>query len=346
MMLKENGNSDQAAEIARRNGTQSVATYLCYLILSTTLVTGGATCARRQVIPEFAPPVVFTSTPTLPELTQRINRSLSVQRLESNTMTITSDGLAAKLAGSLAWERPHNFSLQAYPGTRLLGLAFAAGSNANEFWLQKQMGGPPTLYYANHNDFENQLGPRRMLPVSPLWLREALGVVELDPAMQHIGPRIMPGSDNKNKLVIESFIPSPRGPYRRVLVLDGQTSVVEQTLLYDRVGADGKLVAVAQQSAHQYYSAIDYSLPHKVNIQLQPDEGPPLAFSVEVEFFMVNEAASSDPAAFTMPEATGLSTVNIAPAPGQAPVASAVPPVYTQARPIGQSSLTGFRVVR
>lgn len=319
---------------------------LSWLMLATTLVTSGATCARRQVIAEFAPPVLFSTTPTLPELSEHINRSLAVERLESNTMLISSPDLAAKLSGSLAWERPHNFSLQAYPGTRLLGLAFAAGSNSNEFWLQQQMGGPPTLYYANHNDFENQQGPRQMLPVSPLWLREAMGVVELDPAMEHVGPRVMPGADNKNKLVIESYIPSPRGPYRRVLVLDAQTATIEQTLLYDRADANGKLIAFAQQSGHQYYSAVDWSLPHKVNIQLQPDQGPPLAFSVEVEHYMVNEAASTDPKAFTLPDASGLTTVNIAPGRGPAQAAAAAPPIYTQVRPWNQGSLTGYRVVR
>ncbi len=325
---------------------RSTTNYLCWLILATNLVTSGATCARRQVVPEFAPPAIYTSTPTLPELAEHINHSLAIQQLESQTMTITSPALLAKLSGALAWERPHNFSLQAYPGMKVMGLAFAAGSNSNEFWLQQQMGGPPTMYYANHNDFENQLGPRRMLPVSPLWLREALGVVELDPSMQHFGPRVVPGPDNKNKLIVETHIPSPRGAYRRLLVLDAQTRVIEETRLYDRIGPEGKLVAIAQQSEHTQYSAVNWYLPHKVNIQLQPDEGPPLAFTVEVEFYMVNESVSRDASAFTMPDASGLSKENIAPGPGLAQSAGPVPPLYTQARPSGQSSLTGYRVVR
>ncbi len=256
-------------------------------------------------------------------------------------MTITSPEISTKLAGSLAWERPHNFSLQAYPGTKLLGLAFAAGSNADMFWLQQQMGGPPTLYYAQHDEFENQTGPRQMLPVSPLWLREALGVVELDPAMQHNGPNLRPDG----KLEIETFIPSPRGAYRRVLVLSSNTAVIEQTLLYNHVG---KLVAIAQQSEHQLYTAVNWSLPHKVNIQLQPDEGPPLAFSVDVEFYMVNEGTTTDPSAFTPPDTTGLSTRNLASGPGLAQAAAPAPPVYTQSRPSGvqQGALTGYRVVR
>ena len=315
--------------------------WLCVWVLMVVFVSGGATCGRKRVIPDFAPPVLFQTPPSLAELTTHINHSLAVTRLESNTMTITSPDVSAKLAGSLAWERPHNFSLQAYPGTRLLGLAFAAGSNSDMFWLQQQMGGPPTLYYAKHDEFENQTGPRRMLPVSPLWLREALGVVELDPTMQHNGPTLRADG----KLEIETFIPSPRGPYRRVLVLSSNTAVIEQTLLYNHVG---KLVAIAQQSEHQLYPAIDWSLPHKVNIQLQPDEGPALAFAVEVEFYMVNEAATNDPTAFMPPDPTGLSTFNIASGPGIAQATTSAPPVYTQASPRQhqQGALTGYRLVR
>jgi hypothetical protein len=309
-------------------------------LLLVTFVAGGATCARRQVIPEFAPPVLFKEPPSLAQLSQQINRSLAIERLESNTMSITSPEIMAKLSGTLAWERPHNFSLQAYPGSRMLGLAFAAGSNSDMFWLQRQMPSPPTIYYARHNDFENQSGPRLMLPVSPLWLREALGVVELDPALQHTGPTQRPDG----KLEIETFIPSPRGSYRRLLVLDAATATLQQTLLYNHVG---KLVAIAQQSDHQYYTAIDWSLPHKVNIQLQPDEGPALAFTVEVQFYLINESGGSDPTAFAPPDPTGLSTYNLAAPVSEHQAATAAPPVYTQARPAGQQSgLAGFRLVR
>ncbi|MCC7334706.1 MAG: hypothetical protein IT422_06405 [Pirellulaceae bacterium] len=322
------------------------AAWGCLSIVSILFVSGGATCARKRMVPDFAPPVVFNATPSLEELTERINRSLAVQQLESNSITITSPEMSAKLAGSLAWERPHNFSLQAYPGTRLLGLAFAAGSNADMFWLQQQMGGPPTLYYAKHNDFENQAGPRSRLPVSPLWLREALGVVELDPSMQHNGPTLRPDG----KLEIETFIPppiptSPRGPYRRVLVLSPGSATIEQTLLYNDVG---KLVAIAQQSEHEYNAELDWSWPHKVKIQLQPDDGPMLAFTVDIEYYMINQGTTKDPSTFTPPDPAGLTIRNLAPGPGMAQAAGPAPPLYTQAAPPSnqQGTLTGYRLVR
>jgi hypothetical protein len=286
-------------------------------------VAGGATCARRQTIAEFVPPVVFESTPSLPELTEHINRSLKIQRLESNTLAISSAEMTTRLAGSLAWERPHNFSLRAYPFTEAMGIAFAAGSNAEMFWLQQQMPSPPTIYYARHDQFARQTGPRSILPVSPLWLREALGVVELDPALHHNGPTLRPDG----KLEIESYIPSPQGDYRRILVIDAGTATIEQTLLYSHVGA---LVALAQQSEHQYYSAIDWNLPHRVDVNLQPDEGPPLAFTIRVEHYLLNESNASGAAAFTPPDPTGLSIKNLAPGGTAPPATAPTPPVYTQ----------------
>ena len=294
--------------------------FLMWLVL---FVCGGATCAKRETISELQPPVVFTNQPGLEDITQHINRSLALTRLESNTLTVSGPDLPTKLRGNMKWVRPHNFMLEAYLGTKLMGTALAAGSNSEMFWMQTQS--PPTLYYASHADFENQAGPRHILPVSPLWLREALGVVELDPELVHQDP--IARADGK--LEIRSLIPSPRGSYRRHIVLDANTGVIEQTLLYNHLG---KLVAVAQQSEHEYYAAIDYSLPHRVDIQLQPDEGPIISFTVEIGFYLINESGEVTADEFQLPDARGLSTVNLAQANGLAGSLQAVPPTY-QASP-------------
>ncbi|GIW97748.1 MAG: hypothetical protein KatS3mg111_1081 [Pirellulaceae bacterium] len=306
-------------------------------ILAVMIVTCGATCARRQPLTEFAPPPRFDDVPTLAEIIEQVNKSLQIQRLESNTLTISSPEIITNLRGTLRWERPHNFSLEAYPGTRLMGLAFAAGSNEEMFWLQTQMPSPPTLYYARHDEFESQPGPRRILPVSPLWFREALGVVEIDPALSHEGPITRPDGT----LEIRSYIPSPRGAYRRHLVLDGRTGVLKQTLLYNHAG---RLVATAQQSDHQYYSAVDWSLPHTVDVQLQPDSGPPLAFHVEVGFYLINEPMSNEAGAYQPPDSTGLVTVDLVQANAQLNGAVSLPR-YTP-HDSGPSAMSHYRIRR
>ncbi|MCR9293355.1 MAG: hypothetical protein NXI32_11595 [bacterium] len=305
---------------------------LCWLSL--VFVAGGATCARRQTIAELQPPVVFSTQPTHEQVINRINRSLNLTSFESNNLTVSGPDLPTKLSGNMKWERPHNFKLEAYLGTKLMGTALAAGSNSEMFWMQTQS--PPTVYYARYDEFEAQPGPRHILPVSPLWLREALGVVEMDPELIHQEPIVRPDGD----LEIRSLIPSPRGPYRRHLVLDPSTCVIKQTMLYNHVG---KLVAVAQQSEHEYYSAIDYNLPHRVDIQLQPDEGPAISFTVEVGFFLLNQPTSQTPEEFRVPDTRGLSTVNLAQANSMAGGLQATPPAYQAAAAGVHGTSSGLR---
>ncbi len=308
-----------------------------WLLLCMCFVTTGATCARKRTISEFAPPVVFSQTPTLEQLMAHANRSLAIERIESNTLTISSPDIMAKLSGNMQWERPHNFSLQAYIGSRVLGTALAAGSNSEIFWLQTQTPPPATLYYARHDEFETQPGPRRILPVSPLWLREALGIVEFDPTFEHEGPLVR----TDGKLEVRSLIPSPRGAYRRVVIFAPSTGAIEETVLYDQ---SGKLVARAQQSEHEYYSAIQGSLPHKVIMQLQPDEGPAMSFTIDVGLFLINQAGNAQTTAFTLPDATGLSTIDLVQANARLDQPLAVPPVYRSSNAEAYpASLEGYR---
>ncbi len=261
--------------------------------------------------------MVFEQTPTIEELSTYANRSLAIERIESNTLTITSPDFGGKLNGSLQWERPHNFNLQAFLGSRVMGTVLAAGSNADEFWLQTQ----GTLYVARHDEFEAQAGPRRILPVSPLWLREALGIVEFDPTLEHEGPLVR----TDGRLEVRSLIPSPRGSYRRVLVFAPATGTVEETVLYDQTG---KLVARAQQSQHEYYTAIESSLPHHVIVQLQPDQGEAMSFTIEVGFYLLNQAPNAQSNAFVSPDPTGLLIRDLVKENAQMGPAEAIMPVY------------------
>lgn len=326
-----------------RNVTAPARLYSMVLVcawIGIVFIAGGATCARRQTLQEFAPPIVFDQTPSLPDVINQVNRSLAINQLESNTLTVTSPDIITKLTGNMKWDRPDKFNLEAYPVSKLMGIALAAGSNDEMFWLQTQMPSPPTIYYARHDSFDRQQGPRKILPVSPLWLREALGVVEIDPAGRHEGPSVR--ADGKLELV--SYIPTPTGDYQRVLILDSPTGTIEQTLLYNQTG---KLVAVAQQSEHEYFSEVDFSLPHKVNIQLHPDAGPPLVFTVEVGFYLLNQPNEENSESFQPPDPTGISTVNLVEVNAVAQPVTAKPPVYRESKdPAMQSTLEQFRTLR
>ncbi len=267
------------------------------------MICGGATCARkRSGLPEFNPPPVFTAgTPTLEDVIAQTNRSLSVNALSSNSLTISSPDIAYKLSGNFRWERPDRFRLDTKLFSSAMGVPLAAGSNADLFWLQTSRP-TPTIYYARHNEFDNQQGGRHVLPVSPLWLREAFGIVELDPQGQHEGPTTRPDG----KLEVVSYIPSARGSYQRVLVIAPTTGTIEETRLYDQ---SGKMIAIARMMQHQYYSGINWSLPHQVQIQLIPDVGDAISFTVDVGYYQTNETSPGK--IYEFPDTTGISTVDL-----------------------------------
>ncbi len=129
------------------------------------------------------------------------------------------------------------------------------------------------MFYASHRQFETQTGPRHILPVSPLWIREALGVIDFDPAWHHEGPVDRPDGN----VEIRSLIPKARGTYKRIVIVEPTRVLPKQVVLYD---PDDHLVASAQLSDFQHYTALDVSLPHRVELQLSPDEGEikPLRF--------------------------------------------------------------------
>lgn len=267
------------------------------------LISGGATCVRKKsTIPEFRPPTVFTKgTPTLDQVIAQTNRSLSINSLSSNSLTIKVPEIAYSLSGTFRWERPDRFKLDTKVFSSMMGTPIAAGSNSEYFWLQSSRP-TPTIYFAKHEEFENQHGPRAVLPVSPLWLREAFGVIEMDSQWQHQGP--FPRADGK--LEILSHIPSARGMYRRALVMSADSGTIEETHLE---APSGKLVASARMSNHQYYSAINWSLPHKVQIRLLPDVGDEIVFTVEVGFYQTNETFADR--VFEFPDTTGMTQVDL-----------------------------------
>ncbi|MCA9127575.1 MAG: hypothetical protein KDB22_10840 [Planctomycetales bacterium] len=305
-------------------------------------VCGGATCVGRSRPKNdvFAPPVVFQQPPSLQELTNFVNRSLKLERLECNNLSITSPEITGKLNGDLVWERPRNFKFSAYFGPRMFGgPVLAAGSNDEMFWMQTTVPPPPTLVYANHEQFNSQAGPRKILPVSPLWLREALGVVEIDPTLIHEGPHIQ----SDGRVALHTQFPTHRGIYTRVLVFDASHATIQETRLYDPTN---KLIAHAHQSEHWYSSEIDMSLPLRVDVQLYPDEGPKLAFTIEVGFYLLNEPSSASPSTFAMPETTGISTYDLVQLNQSNQAVLATPPTYTQANPVIRSTLVNQRTFR
>ncbi|MCC6510887.1 MAG: hypothetical protein IT423_17430 [Pirellulaceae bacterium] len=300
---------------------------------------GGATCSPRPKFNEFTPPIVFQQKPTLEQLIAQLNRTQNIERLSSGTVELSTPGAPMSLDGNLSWHRPYDFRLQAYPAaTRMLGDALDAGSNSDRFWLLTKLPGEPaTLYHASHQQFETQTGPRHILPVSPLWIREALGVIEFDPSWHHEGPIERPAD---GLVEIRSLIPTARGSYKRIVIVEPTRATVQQLILKD---PDGKMVASAQMSEHQYKQAIDASLPHKVDMLLQPNgdsaaletgsnsAAQVMGFTIKIGTYLINEQSGNEQQRYAMPESAGFRAIDLVEANARmsAPPALTPPPPRT-----------------
>ena len=128
-------------------------------------------------------PIVFQAAPTLDEIVQAVNRnSEPIQQMQAETASISVPGLPS-LRANLMLERPRNFRLRA----QLLGPELDVGSNSELFWFWAKQNPRPAVYFARHDQFaQSQL--RQQLPIDPVWMMEALGIVTLDESMRVEGP--------------------------------------------------------------------------------------------------------------------------------------------------------------
>lgn len=272
------------------------------LLLAMLFVSGGATCTnRRRVDDLFQPPVVFDNNPTKEQLIESINRSLAIQKIRSLNIKVSSPEIATRLRGTFTWERPLNFSFSASPGSMVFGEVIAAGSNNQTFWLKTQYPPPTRLVYASYEEFENQVGPRHILPVSPIWIREALGIIEFDP--RDFTQMSAPRPDGNVELT--TVIRSGQRLYTRTIVVEPKHVVISEVRLED--GATKRLIAQANLSEHSNYGAVGVNLPNRIDISLHPDSGPTLAFTIEIGQYAINDGEPADPASFAIPDTTGAS---------------------------------------
>lgn len=264
----------------------------------------GATCLRRPSISEFQPPVQFQEAPSAEQLAEVINRSRGIQQLESNALSISIPN-EGQMSTNLSWQRHRNFRVQ---GSKLGFVGLDLGSNDQSFWMALKSGPNPVLFYANHQEFEQQnlqqTASRQFLPVSPLWLVEAIGIVEFDPYSLVSGPRT-----RADRLVeLETAVPTAAGTYQRTLVVHPQYGYVTQTFLRDPTG---RLLASSVMSDHQHFPSVQYSLPKKAQIQLLPAGAPPMDLTIYVGNYAINSEHTIDPSRFQMPDTRGYQVIDL-----------------------------------
>lgn len=275
------------------------------------LAGSGASCPSGiRSLPTNPAPVAFNTVPTWEQVVSHLNtQTQRVRTIQTTAARLNVEGAPA-LSTSLALQRPRSLRMQS--GLGLTGAELDLGSNDDEFWFWAKRQEPPGVYFARHADL-GQLGSSGFLPVPPSWLIEALGLIEIDPASPHDGPRQLP--DGRLELRVQAS--TPQGPLLKVLMVDGTNGALLEQNVFD---AAGKAVATARASRHQYDPNSGVTLPQHVEVDLP---GMPLRFTLDVEGFSVNQEGVNAASLYVKPEYPGYPPIHLS----QVPLASREPRV-------------------
>src|SRR5690606_30939889 len=162
----------------------------------------------------------------------------------------------------------------------------------------------PALYFCRHDRFATS-PLRRIIPVEPAWLIEALGLVTFDPNVTHQGP------DNvgAGRLRIQSPRPTLYGQLTKITEIEETRAWILAQHLYDE---RGERIASALTSDHRRDAATDVTLPREIEIQWPAQQ---LNMKIRVNNWQVNTLTASS-TLWTLPEYPGWNPVDL----GQPPV--------------------------
>lgn len=286
---------------ARLLTTQHLA-YGALLLVALTSAGCRAWPLRRNA-PLEPSPVVFQAAPTLEEMVRVINQnSEPIRQLQADTASVSVPGLPS-LRANLMVERPRNLRLRA----QLLGPELDVGSNSELFWFWAKQNPRPAIYFARHDQFaQSQL--RQQLPIDPVWMMEALGIVTLDDTMRLEGP-LPAGPD---RLEIRAFMPSPEGEIAKVYYVHAKYGWIVEQHLY---GPQRQLLAIARSSRHQYFPLEKVSVPLQVQLIVPTAE---LNMTLQVSKYTLNNSQGDPNQLWTLPQMNGYQLVDLGTNPDHA----------------------------
>ena len=306
------------------------------LLLAVLFVASGATCWQANRFNESVelPPAVFQGTPTLAEAVSAVNATGWVYQLEARDARVSVAGYPA-LRAKIVLQKPKRFRMQAGM-FNFSGPELDIGSNDELFWMWFKQHPEPAVYYATHDQFAQQR-VRQMLPVEPLWLIDALGLVYLDPEQQHEGPF----ASQPGELEIRTRLTSAQGDLIRTTVIHDQYAWVLRQQLSD---AQGQLLASVQASRHRFYPGYGVSLPHHVKVQIAPGQPNQMQFTIDVGSYQINRITGEASQLWALPSMAGVPQINLVdpnmPAPGQLDTSSSQPVGGSSHQ--GQTPYTGY----
>ena len=271
---------------------------VCFMLLGW-IALGGSGCAwlERPQTQWLGPPVLPPS-PTLAQIIQTVNaNSAQIQSFATNQATLSGQGFPT-LRASVAFERQKRFRLRA--DTAFTGAELDLGSNEDLFWMWVRRNQPPAMYYCRHDQFATS-PTRRMIPIEPVWLIEALGIVEFDPTQNHQGPYPMPNGHWQIRTVRDT----PQGPATKITVVDAARALVLAQHLYDQ---RGQLTASAVASQHRRDPLTGRILPKVVDVSC-----PAAQFSMRIDLgnVTINQLSGDRAQLFGMPSYEGWPLVDL-----------------------------------
>jgi hypothetical protein len=285
----------------------------CWLLLIVTSVfaLSGASCP--QTLQRYTNPLprILPPSPTLQQVVEVVNQNSSqIRSFSTNRASISGPGFPS-LGASVAFERPQRFRLRASTG--LTGAEFDLGSNDTLFWFWLRRNQPPAVYYCRHEQFAT-CQAKQAMPFEPMWLVEALGVTEFDPALPHQGPFPMAN----DRLRIDTIRDTPEGPVKKITILDGSQGWVLEQHLYD---ARRQLLASSVASGHRRDPLSGLIMPTVVNINCPPAQ---LAMRIDLGNVEINRLSGDPATLWSMPNSPGAPLVDLADPNFQPPVAASV----------------------
>ena len=260
-----------------------------------------------------APTVIAATSPTA-EIVAAVNANASrIRTLSAPNATFSMPGLPGLplLRGSIVLERPRRLRLRA--GTALSGEEVDLGSNDELFWLWAKRNDPPALYFARH-DQASSAAALQLLPIQPSWVVDALGLVELNPAVNYQGP--FPRADGTLELRGPDI--GPGGPVERVTVVEPTRAWVVEQHVYD---TKGELLASAVAKNFRFHTEAQASLPEQVTIRI-PTAG--LSLTINTGTASINAPIANPQQQWAMPNRDGYPQVDLGRSDGL-PIATAQP---------------------
>jgi len=285
--------------------------------LASLLALSGASCP--QFIQRYSQPLprALPASPSLAQVMEVVNgNSARIVAFSTARGSISTAGFPS-LRANLAYQREKDFRLRA--DTALTGPEVDLGSNQQEFWFWVRRAQPPALYYCAHDRYATS-SARQIIPVDPLWLIEALGVVTFDPTWQHTGP----ASVGSGRIEIRSIQPSTATiePVTRIVVLDETRGTVLEQHLYN---SRSQRIATAKLSRHVHDPASGVTMPRRVEIEWPATQ---FALTIDLTDLQINQPGGDPRQLFTRPQYPGSNDIDLAGAelaPGMPPAGGAMP---------------------